>query len=137
MNKIHYSSKTDLWSTPQDFFDKLDREFNFNLDPCANRKNAKCNHFYSLRDNGLSRSWKGQRVFCNPPYGRGIGAWIKKCAEGGAKVCVGLFPARTDTKWFHTWIYNKAEIRFVAGRLRFGGHKNDAPFPCMVVIWKR
>ena len=81
----------------------------------------------------------GYRVFCNPPYGRGIGDWVKKSYEESKQpetVVVMLLPARTDTRWFHDYIYGKAEIRFVKGRLRFGGCKNAAPFPSMVVIFR-
>ena len=74
----------------------------------------------------------------NPPYGRSIGKWIQKAYNSSKEgaVVVGLLPARTDTKWFHEYIYNKAEIRFIKGRLKFGGCKNSAPFPSMVVIWR-
>lgn len=77
----------------------------------------------------------GYRVFCNPPYGQAIKEWVKKCAESDAELVVMLIPARTDTKYFHEYIYGKAEIRFVRGRLKFGGCKNSAPFPSMVVIF--
>lgn len=133
---VHFLSKTQEWSTPQDLFNDLNLEFNFNLDPCATKENAKCKEFYTKEDDGLSKDWSGRRVFMNPPYGRVIGEWIKKAAEGGAEVVVGLLPARTDTKWFHEYIYGKAEIRFVKGRLKFGDSKNSAPFPSMVAIWK-
>lgn len=133
---VHFSSASDDWATPQDFFDKLHEEFNFTLDPCADAENAKCSKFYTKEQDGLTPSWEGERVFCNPPYGRVIGNWVRKCAEGGATVTVALLPARTDTRWFHDYIYNKAEVRFLKGRLKFGGHKNSAPFPSMVVIWR-
>lgn len=135
MSNVHFSSKTDAWATPQDFFDKLNREFRFNLDPCATTENAKCKKFYTEKEDGLSKSWKGKRVFCNPPYGRQIGKWVEKCATGGADVTVALLPARTDTKWFHQFIYKKAEVRFIKGRLKFGDSKNSAPFPSMIVIF--
>lgn len=80
---VHFSSKSDEWTTPQDFFDALNREFLFNLDPCATPESAKCKRFFTKEDDGLARSWKGKRVFCNPPYGRAIGAWVEKCARGG------------------------------------------------------
>lgn len=80
---VHFSSKTDDWATPQDLFDKLNTEFNFTLDPCATSENAKCSKFYTKKDNGLSKDWSGEKVFCNPPYGRVIGDWVKKCATGG------------------------------------------------------
>lgn len=133
MNNIHFSNKTPEWSTPQDLFDKLNSEFNFTLDPCATKKNAKCVKFYTKQQDGLSKDWSGERVFMNPPYGRQIGLWVKKISEMGG---VALLPARTDTKWFHDYIYNKAEIRFIKGRLKFGNSKNSAPFPSMIVIFK-
>ena len=136
MDVVHFSSKTDDWSTPQSVFDELNNEFHFTLDPCADEKNAKCIKFFTREDDGLRQDWQTERVFCNPPYGRVIGDWVKKMSEGGARPCVGLLPARTDTRWFHDYIYGKAEIRFIRGRIKFGGHKNSAPFPSMVVIWR-
>lgn len=134
--QVHFSSKTDMWATPQDLFDSLNKKYKFNLDPCATKENAKCKKFFTEEENGLKKSWKEKRVFMNPPYGRGIGAWIKKASEGGAEIVVCLLPARTDTKWFHEYIYNKAETQFIKGRLKFGGHENSAPFPSMIVIFK-
>lgn len=135
INDGMFSSKTDLWSTPQATFDELDKEFHFTLDPCSTHENAKCEKHYTKEDDGLSKDWSGERVFCNPPYGREIGKWVKKCVESKSLV-VALLPARTDTKWFHEYIYGKAEIRFIKGRLKFGDSKNSAPFPSMVVIWR-
>ena len=132
---VMFSSKTDLWETPQDFFDDLDWEFHFDLDVCALPKNAKCVRYYTPEEDGLAQPWEGT-CWLNPPYGREIGRWVKKAADsatGGATV-VMLLPARTDTRWFHDYIYGKAEIRFVKGRLKFGGAKNSAPFPSMVVF---
>lgn len=71
----------------------------------------------------------------NPPYGREIGKWVKKASESNTTV-VCLLPARTDTRWFHDYIFGKAEIRFVRGRLKFGNSKNSAPFPSMVVVFR-
>lgn len=132
MNQGMYSSTTPEWSTPQYLFDELDKEFHFTLDPCATKENAKCKKFYTREDDGLSKSWKGETVFMNPPYGREIGKWVAKISSEGG---VALLPARTDTKWFHDYIYKKAEVRFIKGRLKFGGSKNSAPFPSMVVIF--
>lgn len=142
MNKsLMFSSATDLWSTPQDFFDELNNEFNFTLDVCALPENAKCSNFYTPQTDGLSQPWKG-RVWCNPPYGREVGQWVRRGYSSRktlvAEVVVMLLPARTDTRWFHDYIYiyGKAEIRFIRGRLKFGGSKNAAPFPSMVVIFR-
>lgn len=134
-----FSSKTDDWATPQDFFDKLNLEFQFTLDPCADSLNHKCSRYYNREQNGLSRDWGGERVFCNPPYGREIGKWVQKSFEESKKkntLVVMLIPARTDTKYFHDYIYGKAEIRFIRGRLKFGNAKTAAPFPSMVVIFR-
>ena len=133
---LMFSSKTDQWETPQDFFNKLNEEFSFTLDPCADAKNHKCEKYFTKEMNGLNQSWEGERVFCNPPYGREIKNWVKKLAESGAELVVMLIPARTDTEYFHKYIYGKTEIRFIKGRLKFGNSKNAAPFPSMVVIFR-
>lgn len=137
--KVMHSSKTDNWATPQDFYDKLDSEFHFTLDPCADKNNHKCKKYYTKEDNGLLQDWGGEIVFCNPPYGRQISKWVEKCFNESRKdktIVVMLIPARTDTKYFHQYIYNKAELRFVKGRLKFGDSKANAPFPSMVVIFR-
>lgn len=139
MNAALFSSATEEWATPDDFFRALDAEFHFTLDPCSTDDNAKCAKHYTKEQDGLLQDWTGERVFCNPPYGREMPRWIAKCAEHGIRggVAVMLIPARTDTKAFHDYIYHKAEIRFIRGRLKFGGAKNSAPFPSMVVVFGR
>lgn len=134
---LMFSSKTDKWETPQDFFDELNREFGFSLDVCALPENAKTTRYYTPEQDGLAQPWEGV-VWCNPPYGRQIGKWVERAALAAKSgvVVVMLLPARTDTKWFHEYIYGKAEIRFVRGRLRFGGAANPAPFPSMVVVFR-
>jgi site-specific DNA-methyltransferase (adenine-specific) len=138
--KVHFSSASDKWSTPQDLFEKLNAEFDFTLDPCADECNHKCDKYYTEERNGLEQSWSGERVFCNPPYGREISKWVKKCFDevysGGCDLAVALLPARTDTRWFHGYVYNKAEIRFLDKRIKFGGQTQPAPFPSMVVIFR-
>ena len=137
---VMFSSQTDQWATPQDFFDKLNQEFRFSLDPCADAFNHKCERYFTKDDNGLNQDWGGETVFCNPPYGREIGKWVEKCfTEVYCKNCecaVMLIPARTDTQWFHKYINHKAEVRFIKGRLKFGDSKNPAPFPSMVVVFR-
>lgn len=76
--EVMFSSKTDQWSTPQDFFDKLNQEFCFSLDPCADETNHKCKKYFTEQDNGLLQDWTNETVFCNPPYGREIHHWVKK-----------------------------------------------------------
>lgn len=133
---VHFSSATDLWSTPQDFFDALDEKWGFTLDVCATSENAKCARYYTELSDGLALPWQGV-CWMNPPYGREIGAWMRKAhesaCEGATVVC--LVPARTDTAWWHTWAV-RGEIEFLRGRLKFGGSKNSAPFPCAVVVFR-
>ena len=139
-NELMFSSKTDLWSTPNDFFDKLNDEFHFTLDPCSTHENAKCYKHFTEEENGLLQDWGNEVVFCNPPYGRQIKYWVKKAYEESQKdntTVVMLIPARTDTIYFHEYIYHKAEIRFIKGRLKFGNAKNSAPFPSMVAIFEQ
>lgn len=151
MNEPLFSSSRDDWETPPDFFQKLDKEFHFDLDPCALPHTAKCPRYFTPEDDGLTKPWiaaGGGAVFCNPPYSRrskgnpGQEAWIRKAAEEGKKpgaVVVLLIPARTDTGAFHDYILHRAEVRFVRGRLRFlqdGKAQEAAPFPSMVVIFR-
>lgn len=136
MNKGLFSSNTCEWETPIDLFNILDQEFNFTLDPCSNNNNFKCKKHYTLKENGLIQDWSSDIVFMNPPYGRDIYNWVRKAYNSNTTV-VCLLPARTDTKWFHEFIYNKSEIRFIKGRLKFGRSKNSAPFPSMIVIFKQ
>lgn len=140
--KTLLSSEDMTWATPQSFFDELNKEFDFNLDPCATPRTAKCADYYTEEDDGLIQDWGGHTVFCNPPYGRAIKDWVKKCSEEAEKpntIVVMLIPARTDTLYFHEYIYNKAEIRFIKGRLKFEGNQKgsgSAPFPSMLVIFR-
>ena len=138
-SKALFSSRTDEWSTPQNVFEELNKEFHFNLDPCATKDNAKCRKFFTKAQDGLKQNWQGYNVFCNPPYGRKIKEWVRKAYEESLKpktTVVMLIPARTDTSYFHDYIYGKAEIRFIRGRLKFGNAKNSAPFPSMIAIYK-
>lgn len=135
--KVHYSSETNEWATPQNVFDVLNDEFNFMLDPCATKENAKTEKFFTIEDDGLSQEWT-ETTFMNPPYGREIKKWVKKAYEESLKgtVVVCLIPARTDTSYWHEYIFEKAcEIRFVKGRIKFGDSEQGAPFPSAVVIF--
>ena len=131
-----FSSKRPDWETPKDFFEKFNNELHFTLDVCATQANTKCKNFFSPEDDGLSKTWNGI-CWMNPPYGKEISKWVKKAYEESLSgtTIVGLLPARTDTKWFHDYILEKAEIRFIKGRIKFVGSKNAAPFPSMIVIW--
>ena len=123
MNPVFFKSENQHWQTPDDLYASLDMEFHFTLDPCPNGAT-----------DGLTRSWKGERVYCNPPYGRGVGDWLVKARE--AECSVFLLPARTDTKWWHEQAMHADEIRFLRGRLRFKGAKAGAPFPSVLLIYQ-
>jgi site-specific DNA-methyltransferase (adenine-specific) len=165
MNPVHYSSKSVIWSTPPDFFKSQDAKFGFTLDVCALPENAKCKKFFTPEIDGLKQEWSGV-CWMNPPYGEpehpckpnckkkicekrgyhnteyipGISDWVMKAYREASllKRCtvVGLLPARTDTYWFHNFIYRQADVQFIQGRLKFGGSSNAAPFPSMIVIWR-
>ena len=145
LNQGLFSSEKQDWCTPQQFFDELDAEFHFVLDAAATHQNSKCKRCFTPEDDGLIQNWYmgGGAVYCTPHYGKEIGCWVKKAYEEAQKgtTIVMLIPARTDTKYFHEYIYHKAEIRFVKGRLKFtdenGTPKGTAPFPSMVVIYNR
>lgn len=144
MNEALLSSKNMSWCTPPQFFNELDQEFHFDLDPAATEKSAKCARFSPRQTTG----WKGTGgccVFCNPPYGRAIQDWVRKGYEESQKpgtTVVMLIPARTDTSYFHDYIFHgKAdEVRFLRGRLKFtdedGNTKDAAPFPSAVIVWR-
>ena len=143
------SSNNMDWETPQDFFDKLNEEFHFDLDPCCHPSTAKCENYFTPKEDGLVQDWsRFKAAFVNPPYGRAIGRWVAKCYREslkGVKV-VMLIPSRTDTAYFHDYIYGKAQIRFIRGRLKFRGYNTKgelvqnqplarATFPSMIVIY--
>lgn len=141
MNKVMFSSKKEDWETPEEFFKKLNEEFKFTLDPCANEFNHKVNKYYTVNDNGLEKDRSGEIVYCNPPYGRNLYKWVEKCCNESKKdntIVVMLIPSRTDTKYFHNFLYNKdnIELRFIKGRLKFVGAENTAPFPSLVVVMR-
>lgn len=120
-----WSSASVHWATPADTYAALDAEFRFTLDPCPLGGGA----------DGLALNWAGQRVYCNPPYGRGVGARLAKARE--AELAVYLLPARTDTRWWHEHAMRADEIRFLRGRLKFGGAKTGAPFPSVVLVYRK
>lgn len=140
-----FSSKSAEWETPKWLFDKLDAEFNFTLDPCSTDENHLCDKYYTIKDNGLAQDWSGEVVFVNPPYGRAIGKWVKKCHDeyvNNGTTIVMLIPARTDTTWQHDYIFKGAKyICFVKGRLVFDNkfvpedEITSAPFPSQIVIF--
>ena len=146
LNKGLFSSNTSEWGTPQKLFDELNDEFHFTLDPCCSEESKKCEKYFTDKDDGLTQDWSNDIVFMNPPYGNVISQWAEKAHNESLRgsTVVGLLPARVDTRWFHNFIYHKAEIRFIKGRLkfeRFGENKpckyfnSAAPFPSMIVVW--
>lgn len=125
-----------VWVTPKSFFEPLRAEFNLSVDTAASPDNAMLPDYFT---DAFNQDWCGIRAWCNPPYGRAeIYKWVQLCATGGASICVALLPARTDTKWFHDFIYQKpnVEVRFVKGRIKFSGTTGAGKFPSMVVIFK-
>ena len=136
MNSVMFSHTKEEWETPQDLFDALNSEFHFTIDVAASPENAKCARYYTSETDGLSQDWTDEIVWCNPPYGRKIKDFVRKAAESDA-LTVMLLPARTDTKWFHDYIYKNpcVETRLLKGRLKFVGAKNTAPFPPMIAIF--
>ena len=120
-----FSSKSDDWETPQDLFNLLNEEFHFDLDACANSDNKKCPFYFSKVENGLDQSWAGHNVWVNPPYSQ-INLWVEKAyleTKNDNTVVVMLIPSRTDTLYFHNFIYHRSEIRFIKGRLHFNNSK--------------
>jgi phage N-6-adenine-methyltransferase len=137
---VHYMSKTNEWATPKDFFEKLNKEYNFTLDPCCTKESAKCKKYYTKEDDGLAQSWENEVVFMNPPYGREIKHWIEKAYRESLKgaIVVCLIPSRTDTRYWWDFIFPHAsDITFIKGRLKFGESKNSAPFPSALVEFNK
>lgn len=147
MNNVHFQSSDKEWETPDSLFKPLEKEFNIVLDVCANASNAKCKAFFDKAINSFTASWHlandiagsdDSACWMNPPYGRSIEGWVRKAHEESLKgvTTVALLPARTDTSWFHNYINNKEEVRFIKGRVKFVGATSSAPFPSMIVIFR-
>lgn len=125
------------WATPPKIFRDLDAEFGFTLDACADSSNAKCSRYFSQEDDGLRQDWTGT-VWCNPPYGRGlIEQWVKKAYDeaGRGALVVMLLPNSTDTRWFHDYCI-RGKVRFLRGRLKFGGTTGTPTFGSMIVVFE-
>lgn len=146
------AADSDEQYTPNRWYDAWNAEFQFTLDPCATRESAKCKKFYTKKQNGLSKSWRGERVWLNPPYSL-ISPWLHKVQQelqNGCPLVVALLPAWTDRKWWHTFIEKNrkrrdgCELRFIKGRIPFGAPGNaqgakrgTGKFPSVLVIWQR
>jgi len=141
------TSNDDTWTTPRDYYNKVNVEFNFTLDAAALESSTLVldnwygpDHPDESRRDAFTRDWakdSAGAIWLNPPYGRTIKDWVRKAnavANGGGTV-VCLLPARTDTSWWHDYCIHH-EIRFIRGRLKFGNQKNSAPFPSALVIMK-
>ena len=136
-NNVLFSRSSDEWETPQYLFDLLNEKYHFMIDIAASDENHKCNWYITKYTDGLLMKWPNS-VWCNPPYSS-ISSWVGKAfmeSKTGSRT-VMLIPSRTDTRWFHNFIYNKpsVSIEFIKGRLRFSGAKYNAPFPSMIVIF--
>lgn len=128
LSRVVFSSQSDNWRTPEKLYEKLNKEFDFDFDPCPINSDF----------DGLNICW-GRRNFINPPYSQ-VKEWIVKGFNEylKGKLCVFLVPARTDTKWFHELVLPYAkEIRFIKGRLKFSDYKNSAPFPSCIIIFQK
>ncbi len=144
MNKeLMFSSKKDDWETPQSFFDELDAKYKFNWDLASSDANAKCVNHFTVGDNSLSQDWSvlEGNLWLNPPYGRDLKHWVKKAYESSINrdgALVMLIPSRTDTSYWHDYIFDKAEIKFIRGRLKFesgGVASQPAPFPSALITY--
>jgi len=127
VNKGLFTSSRGDWRTPKALYEALDREFRFDHDPCP----------YPASLDGLVMPW-GQRNFVNPPYGRQVGKWIARAWEVSqeGKLVVLLVASRTDTRWWHDYIMQATEIRFIKGRLYFDDGGGPAPFPSAIVVFR-
>lgn len=136
--EVHFASAKTEWETPPVFFAELDKEFNFTLDVCASDENTKVpQHYFTVKEDGLTQDWSKDVCWMNPPYGREIIKWVEKAYQeslkGATVVC--LLPSRTDTKWYHEYVTKAKEVRFLRGRIKFVGAANSAPFPSCIVVF--
>ena len=137
MNSILMSSASTDWETPKVLFNQLNDIFKFTLDPCANASNALLSNYITEEMDGLKVSWKGHRVFCNPPYGkRTLVLWLKKAYEESelCPIIVMLIPSRTETDAFQKYACN-GNVFFIDKRLHFSNHKSPATFPSALVFF--
>lgn len=127
--------------TPDRFFEKLDAEFGFTLDAAASDANAKCARYFTREDDALGQDWGTERVWCNPPFGRGLAHWARKAWEAsrsGALVVL-LVPSSTDLDWWHDYILEADEVRFIRGRMAFGSEdltRSNYVFPISVAVFR-
>ena len=133
-----FESKSHIWKTPKYLYDELNKEFHFQLDPCTTYNNLNCKYFFTEKEDGLKQDWKSMTAYVNPPYGRELAKWAKKCYEEwmkGSTIVLLLQTNRTNTKWFHKYVYKKAELRFLDHRLQFEGASDKIPTPYMLAVY--
>lgn len=126
------------WETPPALFAYWDGIFNFTLDVCATKENAKCERYFDIEHNALKQRWGPERCWLNPPYGNGIWEWVQYArneARINKALVVCLLPARTDTKWWHNYVMDADLIKFLPGRVKFVGGKSAAPFPSAIAVF--
>ena len=132
------SHKSDEWATPQALYDRLNKKFDFQLDPCCTEENMKAPIGIGLPRDGLAADWSyHKRVFVNPPYSQ-VAKWVQKAYEESRKGCivVCLVKSCTDTKWWHEYAMKADVIIFLQGRVKFGGATTGAPFPSCILVFK-
>jgi site-specific DNA-methyltransferase (adenine-specific) len=146
--RVEHRHDRDDWETPPELFAALDAEFQFTTDAAAVAATAKCPRYFGpdnpAAPDALRVDWPRGRYFLNPPYSQ-TGAFIAKAdtaaRQGSLVVC--LVKACTDTRWWHTFVYDRmtgmyrptVTVRFLKGRVRFVGGKGHAPFPSVIVIF--
>lgn len=130
-------------------YEPLHARFGFTVDVAAAEHNAKCARYYTREDDGLTQSWAGEVVWCNPPYSE-IGPWVQKAWQETTATVVMLVPAnRTEVPWWQELVEpyrdrpgSRLRVEFLPGRLRFKrpgevdtrGHR--PPFGCVLLIWQ-
>lgn len=128
---LHRWQSAGSHATPPALYARLDREFRFTLDPCKLEPTMEGGGGLFGPD-GLLIPWRGERVFCNPPF-RAISPWVDRADE--PEIAVFLLPVSSDTRWWRMLLAGATEIRFVRGRLTFAGQTTPAPFPSCVVVF--
>lgn len=131
-------TQKDKWETPPPVYNPLNKEFHFTLDPCCEVHTAKCSKYYTMEDDGLTKDWQNEVVFCNPPYSNGnIDLWMEKCYKESLKpytTVVALVAVSASAKWWHLWVMNKCEMRFIERRVRFVGAPYLATFSSVILV---
>lgn len=116
----------------------------FDLDPAATPENAKAPVYYTQDQDGLSLPWNIRApektlVFCNPPYGRDVGKWVRKAYEESFQDVISclLLKVSSDTEWWHNYVMKADSIQFIRGRVKYQGvSSGPAPFPSCIVVFK-